>query len=50
MTGAIGLPKSSRIAAVITLIGFQIANHWSTVGSESIGTNALLRNVSGNTT
>ena len=33
-----------------TLTGFHAAIHCSTVGSELIGTNALLRNVSGNTT
>ena len=50
VTGDVGLPNSSRIAATTTLTGFHAANHCSTVGSELIGTNALLRNVSGNTT
>ena len=47
--GAIGLPNSSRTAATITLIGFQAATHCRALGSDSIGTKAVLRNVSGNT-
>ena len=39
-----------RTAATMTLIGFQAATHCSALGSELIGTNALLKNVSGNTT
>jgi hypothetical protein len=44
------LPNSSRTAATSTLTGFHWAIVCSAVGSESTGTNALLRNVSGNTT
>ena len=49
VTGAIGLPNSVRTAATSTLTGLIVAIHCSTLGSELIGTNALLRNVSGNT-
>src|SRR5690242_2409988 len=48
--GAVGLPKSTRTAATIVLTGFHAASHCSTGGIESIGTKALLMNVSGNTT
>src|SRR5262245_34557458 len=47
--GATGLPKSSRTAATNVLIGFHAATHWSASGSDSMGTNAVLRNVSGKT-
>ena len=50
VTGDVGLPNIWRVAATNTLTGFNVAIHCSTVGSDSIGTNALLRNVSGNTT
>ncbi len=50
VTGASGLPNSVRTAAVIALIGFHEATYCSQLGIEAIGTNALLMNVSGNTT
>ena len=48
--GATGLPKSSRVAPTNTLIGFHEAIHCKNLGNELIGTNAVLRNVIGNTT
>src|SRR5687767_14066802 len=47
VTGAVGLPNSSRTAATMTLTGLIDANHCSASGIDSIGTNALLTNVSG---
>ena len=50
VTGASGLPNSVRIAAANALTGFHAAMYCSQVGIVAIGTNALLMNVSGNTT
>src|SRR4051812_42913783 len=49
VTGATGLPNNSRTAATTTLIGFHAATHCNGLGRLCIGTNAVLRNVSGNT-
>src|SRR5262245_54996250 len=49
VTGATGLPNSSRTAATSALTGLIEAIHCRTLGIESMGTNTLLRNVSGNT-
>lgn len=48
--GAVGLPNSSRTAATTTLTGFHAATYCNAFGRVLIGTNALLRNVRGNTT
>src|SRR5690349_10530545 len=50
VTGEPGLPNSSRTPATMTVTGFHDAIHWSAFGIVLTGTNALLRNVSGNTT
>ena len=49
VSGACGLPNSSRTAAMRTLTGFHDATPCSQLGMDWIGTNALLTNVSGNT-
>src|SRR5947207_3813834 len=49
VTGATGLPNSSRTAATSVLTGLTEAIHCSTLGIDAMGTKALLRNVSGNT-
>jgi hypothetical protein len=50
VTGASGLPNSSRTACTRTLTGFHDATPCSQPGIDEIGTKALLMNVSGNTT
>src|SRR3954452_6797317 len=50
VTGATGLPNSSRTAATSTLTGLSEAIHCRMLGIDSIGTNALLMNVSGKMT
>jgi hypothetical protein len=45
--GALGLPHSSRSAAVSVLVGFHSATGWSHDGSVLPGTNTLEMNVIG---